>query len=135
MDDVGVQVARRIDVAHQNRKRFGRRRLLCAHVGRTEAIARWRAAGQIDRVRHLEVVAEALLDDQLGALERRRHHVCGCGKKGGNFNCKIYNIILYLIVTFIIQVSFKFNHITLHITFRKCVQISCCLNTILPFYL
>lgn len=75
MDDVGVQIAGWVDVAHQDGKRFGRWDLLRADVGGAEAVAGRRVAGQIDGVRHLEVVAEALLDDQLGAFEGRRHHV------------------------------------------------------------
>lgn len=93
MDNIGVQIPGGIDVTHQNRKRFGRRDLLGAHVGGTETVAGRCAAGQIDGVRHLEVIAEALLDDQLGALEGRWHHVCTRVWSGGKFIC--FALILY----------------------------------------
>ncbi len=60
MDDVGVEVSRRVHVGQEEWVGLGGAEHLLAHVGGPEAIAARLGRAQGQGVRHLEVVAQAL---------------------------------------------------------------------------
>lgn len=75
MDDVGIEVARRINVSENDWESFGGAELLGSYVGHSETVAAGRSRRQVDCVRDLEVVAQALIDHQLRSLEKHWHYV------------------------------------------------------------
>lgn len=77
MDNIGVEVASRIDVAQEHGKSFRGAELLGAHIGGSEAISTGYHIAHVDGVRHLEVVAQALVQHDLGALEGDGLDICG----------------------------------------------------------
>lgn len=84
MDDVCIQIARRIDVPQQNGKRFRWGQLLRADVHGAEAVAAGIRGIQINCVGNLKVVAETFVDDQLGSFKVHRHHICKEARAGGS---------------------------------------------------
>jgi hypothetical protein len=75
MDDVGIEVARWVNVAEDHGKGFIRRVLLGSNVCRSEFISAGVRSTQIDGVRHLKVIAKSLVDHQLGSLEEDWHDI------------------------------------------------------------
>lgn len=69
VNDSGVKIARRIDVAEQNRIGLAGGQLFRPHISGTKPIATGSHRAHIDGVRYLEVVAQAAREHNPCALE------------------------------------------------------------------
>lgn len=79
MNDVRIQVARRIDVAKDNWKGLRWGQLFRADISRSEpvaVVALLRVWTHRERVRDLKVIAQSFAVHQLGALEWNRKDLC-----------------------------------------------------------
>lgn len=76
MYNIRIQIARWINVAQQHGKRLGGAVLFGAHIGGTKAITTGHCGAHVDRVRYLKMIAQPLVQHDLGALERDGLHIC-----------------------------------------------------------
>lgn len=72
---LGIQVPRRVDVAHQDRRGVFRREVSFADVGSSETVTARCDIAHVERVRHLEIVAESFVDNDSRPFEAYRHQV------------------------------------------------------------
>lgn len=76
VDQIGIQIAGRIYVAHHNGVNFAGSELLGADVRSAESVARRRQRAHVQGVGYLEVVAQPFLHGDFGPFEVGRKKFC-----------------------------------------------------------
>lgn len=80
MYNIRIEIAGGIDIAQQHGERFGGAVLLGAHIGGAKAIATRYRGAHVDRVRYLKVIAQSLVQHDLGSLEGNGLNICEGGR-------------------------------------------------------
>lgn len=69
MNNIGIQITRRIYVTQQYGKGFRGTELFSAYIGGTKTIATGLRAAQVKSVRYLEVIAETFVQHDFGTFK------------------------------------------------------------------
>lgn len=76
MYNIRIEIPGGINIAQQHRERFGGAILLGAHIGGTKAIPTWHRGAHVDGVRYLKMIAQSLVQHDLGALKGDGLNIC-----------------------------------------------------------
>lgn len=73
---IRIEIPRGINVTQKHWECLGGAVLLGAHIGGSKAISTWHCGAHVDRVRYLKVIAQSLVQHDLGALKGDGLNIC-----------------------------------------------------------